>query len=200
MFSSGYQMSDLTDMVEYSPEVRPVLLPRKYSMKKQIDSPHDQGLLGICVSVCVSDICKYVYRGKKGIEWKNELSYFYDRREDKGLDGMSPREALDIAIKDGFIKSYAKVGSLLVIQHCILSNGPVILCLPVWGSYKDQFWQKSYGDELEGYHAVTLIGYDKDKGTLTLRNSWGLSYGFSGYSTFPVEDLKYTTEAWTVFA
>lgn len=196
MFYSGYQQSDLRGVSEFKVENN-LTLPESFSIQNQINSPHDQGSLGICVSVCVSDICRYLYRGQ-GKEWNHPLSYFYDKRQDTSLDGMTPREALEIAVSDGFIKSFARVGNAAAIEHSILANGPVMIGLPVWGSFRDEFWTQLYGDSLEGYHAVTLVGYGKK--SFVLRNSWGLEFGYSGYVDFPKEDLVEATEAWTVFS
>lgn len=198
MFYSGYVQSDLFDVPTYNSNSQPVELPSEFSMVDQMDSPHDQGNLGICASVCVSDICKYLFRGQNK-SWGYGLKYFYDCRENKSIDGMTPREALQIAEEDGFIRSYALLRNILDIKHSIVANGPVLIGVPVWGSFKDEFWNSDDpSDRVEGYHAVTLVGYTED--SFILRNSWGLTYGISGYVEFPVEDISNVIEAWTVFS
>ena len=40
-------------------------------------------------------------------------------------------------------------------------------------------------DHLEGGHAIMAVGYDDDQQRLLIRNSWGTSWGDSGYGTLP---------------
>ncbi len=189
----GYIESDLRGVSEY---VAPkTTLPSKYDMKNQMDSPCDQGNRGICVSVCVSNMCDYLFRGQ-GKRWQNGLDYFYNKRQYKNIDGMSPRDAFEIAQKDNFIKSFAKVGNIDSVKHAILANGPVLIALPVYNTARDNFWEKYHGEDCTGGHAVTLVGFD-NKG-FALRNSWGVTYGDNGYGFFPFDNLKDVLEAWTI--
>lgn len=198
MFSSGFIESDLTGVQVFGAEnLEAVKLPSTFSMVKQLDSPHDQGNLGICVSVCVTDMCKYLCRGT-GKSWVRELSYFYNCRKDQKQDGMSPREALGIALKDGLVKSYAFLRTAVAVRYSILANGPVMICLPVYNSSVTDFWNSKGRTSVEGYHAVTLVGF-QDSG-FTLRNSWGTSYGREGYSVFPYSAFSQVREAWTIFS
>ena len=198
MFNSGFLESDLTNIsyIESSREQK-VEFPDKYSIVEQLDTPHDQGYRGICVSVCVTDICKHIYQGQ-GKVWDQDLDFFYNGRSDKSLDGMSPREALEIACNQGFIKSFAFPKNVLDVQKCIFANGPVMVGLPVYSTERPDFWNDYYGTlDLLGYHAVTLVGYDTSG--FTLRNSWGTGYGHKGYSVLHYTAFGRITEAWTVF-
>ena len=197
MFNSGFVESDLTGISTFNPLVTPVGQPRQYSIQNQIEKPHDQGNRGICVSVCVTDMCKYLYKGLNK-PWVRSLDYFYNSRKDTSVDGMSPREAFDRALNDRCIKSFAFLRNVLAIKHCILANGPVMLCMPVYNSLRTNFWDYEVGDSLEGHHAVTVVGYNVEG--FILRNSWGLSYGNKGYSVFPYTALGKVKEAWTVFS
>ena len=66
--------------------------------------------------------------------------------------------------------------------------------MPVY-NYGETFWKAEFGDESQGGHAVTIVGYDK-KG-LILRNSWGYSWGDGGYGFFPYKDWGIQWEIWT---
>lgn len=49
-----------------------------------------------------------------------------------------------------------------------------------------------------GGHCVTLVGYDDEKSSFILRNSWGTSWANDGYILFPYDDfVKYCFECWT---
>lgn len=198
MFNSGYLQSDLDGTLELPvPKQIEGKIPREYSIVDQIDSPHDQGYNNICVSVCVNDMCKYLCRGT-GKPWTRTLGYFFNSRKDRSIDGMTPREALEIALRDKSIKSYARLTSYLSICYAILINGPVLIGLPVYDLDREDFWNKQGKQSVFGYHAVTLVGYNTDY--FTLRNSWGMSYGLDGYGIFPISDLNSITESWTIFS
>jgi C1A family cysteine protease len=76
-------------------------------------------------------------------------------------------------------------------------NGPCFGALPVYNFY-NAFWQKDYGDELEGLHAVSIVGYTKD--SFIIRNSWGKSYGKDGYYELKNEDINNFIELWTIIS
>ena len=41
-------------------------------------------------------------------------------------------------------------------------------------------------------HAITLVGYDDSRGTWTIRNSWGASWGNGGYANIPYSGHPYS--------
>jgi GNAT superfamily N-acetyltransferase len=52
-------------------------------------------------------------------------------------------------------------------------------------------------DKIIGSHCVLLVGYDDDKGTFTIRNSWGTSWGDKGYGYLPYEFIeRFFVECW----
>jgi hypothetical protein len=66
---------------------------------------------------------------------------------------------------------------------------PIYVVIPVYDdfiNYKSgvYYHKPVEGEEPLGYHGVALIGYDnnKDGGAFELRNSWGASFGESGYA------------------
>jgi hypothetical protein len=194
MFNTGFIASNLEGVQEL-PVPAGIHLPPSYNMAGQLpDKPWDQGDSNICVSVCVTDMCKYVFQ-EKGRKYVREVGYFFNSRKDRTQKGMSPREALDKAMSDNLIKSYAFLRSIDSIKYSILSNGPVLIVLPVYSTVATDFWQPE--GELQGYHAVTLVGYGTT--CFTLRNSWGSSYGSGGYAVFSNIDIGQIKEAWTVF-
>lgn len=74
-------------------------------------------------------------------------------------------------------------------------NGPCFGALPVYNSGLNEFWKQEYG-QLEGYHAVSIVGYDEEG--LILRNSWGKSYGKNGYWKISYLDSRFFLELWTI--
>lgn len=174
-------------------------LPEVFSLENQLSPPIDQGNRGICVSTCMNDMVRYIYAGRPKETYNKSVDFYYDRRSDKKQDGMTPRNACEIAAYNGFISSYALVKSALAIKMALIANGPVMICLPVYNTEMSDFWRKPQGKNAIGYHAVTFVGYDDKLGEFKLRNSWGIQWGLGGYTVFPYTEQNYIREAWTIF-
>ena len=197
MFNSGYIRSITFGVPSLEPQVTSTL-PKTLDLRKQIGSVIDQGSRGICVSACVTDMLKYIYAGTSQ-KYRKHVDFFYNHRGDKKIDGMSPRNAFEIAQANSLVLSYAILRSVLAIKVALLANGPVLIALPVYSSNSD-FWRKEEPNKKpEGYHAVTLVGFDEYEEEFLLRNSWGTSWGINGYSYFPYKEQNTILEAWTVF-
>ena len=150
-------------------------LPEEYELK---DLPEivDQGSSPICMSAVLSDQVNWKLNyikeyGKLGI------SDIYDLSK-KRIDGLNPKEAYQLLLsKTKYpFKRYAIVGSEIAAKNAILSNGILMIALPVGG------------------HAVSLVGWNNDG--FILRNSWGTSYGNLGYYNFPYSDFDKIIESW----
>lgn len=186
MFQSNMDgIQDAKELVKVS------YLPETYDLSGQTRPMIDQGNRGICVSVALGDI----------LTWKSKqankpvtihVDYFYNKRVDKKLDGMTPREAVEIATKDFGTRVYAKIQDIETLKKSIISNGPCMICLPVH-SMDNQFWK---GNQNFGGHAIVAVGWTKTG--ILIKNSWGWSYGNNGYFELPNEDFKYLYEAWTI--
>lgn len=163
-------------------------VPDSYDMSKQTRSIVDQGNRGICVSVALTDVLQYSALQKHKTS-NLPLDYFYNYRKDKNVDGMSVREAVNIASPD----TYAKIQDPDTLKSAVIANGPVIMCLPVKSS-DNSFWR---GNSVIGGHAVVITGWNSDG--FIFKNSWGTSYGSSGFGLIPYSDWKYILELWTIF-
>lgn len=197
MFNSGYVRSITFGIPSFEP-VKVSTLPESFDLRKQLSSPIDQGTRGICVSACVTDMLKYIYAGTSK-KYRKHVDFFYNHRSDKRVDGMSPRNAFEIAQANSLVLSYAIVKSLLAIKVALVANGPVLIALPVY-QFDSDFWRKrNPGDKPQGYHATTLVGFDDKEGDFILRNSWGVTWGLNGYTYFPYTEQGMIMEAWTAF-
>ncbi len=100
------------------------------------------------------------------------------------------------------------------IKLCINSYMPVVFGTLVWESI---FYVNTQGDipmppdkdsRPTGAHALTIVGYDDNrgclgtdrKGALLLRNSWGKEWGDKGYGWLPYDYLyrNYACDFWTL--
>lgn len=194
MYSLGFVKSITFGVPSFEPTSGTI--PEKYSVEEEIDSPIDQGNRGICVSVCATDMVKYKYK-TNNLKYKKHNDFFYNHRSDKSIDGMSPRNAFEIAQAYSLISSYATLKSFLAAKVAIVANGPILIALPVY-TYNSDFWRKTTGNPI-GYHAVTLVAYDDVEGEFSLRNSWGTNWGLGGYTAFPYSEFGSVLEAWTIF-
>lgn len=196
MYGLGFVKSITFGLPSFNPIVG--TLPETYSLKEELDAPIDQGDRGICVSVCATDMIKYKYKllGQSG-KYKRHVDFYYNHRSDKNQDGMSPRNAFDVALAYGIISSYSTIKNISATKVAMTANGPVLIALPVY-SYDSDFWRKTTKGPI-GYHAVTLVGYDDKENEFYLRNSWGTNWGLGGYTAFPYNEFSSVLEAWTVF-
>lgn len=82
----------------------------------------------------------------------------------------------------------------------VLQNGPITLYLVVYTdlySYQSGVYEYTYG-ELEGGHAVLLVGYDKGGNYWICKNSWGADWGENGY--FKIRMGQCSSGTWMVAA
>lgn len=176
-------------------------LPTRYDLIKRLDGVRDQGSVPKCVSVVLTDMIRYQMQlSTKYPNFHFADSYFFDRRSDRTKSGMTPKDAFNQLVEHGVSLGilsfrsnyYAKVGSIEVAKRAIISNGPIMICLPV-KSQSNDFW---LGNQVTGGHAVSLVGYDQLG--FMIRNSWGATYGNGGYWTLPYNDFYKAYECWTL--
>jgi hypothetical protein len=73
-----------------------------------------------------------------------------------------------------------------------LNKVPVVGAMPIYTSffnYVEGVYEHLPGDQLEGYHAIGVIGYDPDLDAYMCRNSWGTGWGMFGYFWIKPEEL-----------
>ena len=205
MFNSGFIPSmDGTEDIYDNAVDEAVYLPSEFSYMKNITGVLNQGTKPICVPCALSAYFEYRLSLKTGEinDSKFKLLDIYNSRAEK-TDGMQIKEAIEYVIntgaqyESGVIKAnkYYAVKSILALKHAIVTNGPCIIGLPVYNTNASEFWEPAYGSLL-GYHAVAVVGYDKDG--FIIRNSWGSGFGRKGYVHIKNEDINRATEIWTI--
>lgn len=189
MRTYGMYASDMSDVEEAKNRI--LNLPYSYELPDQ-DKIIDQGDRGICVSVSMKEAIEFhgLMRSKK---LNIPMDYFYNKRQNKKLDGMTVKEAMEQARKDKYIERYAKIQDPDTLKSSILTQGPCIICLNVKDSTREEFWK---GAAQEGGHALVAIGWDKNG--FILKNSWGYGYGIEGLGTLSYKDWNYIRELWTI--
>jgi C1A family cysteine protease len=105
----------------------------------------------------------------------------------------------DLAYQDAAdrkFKNYYRVLTLNAALNAIANEFPVIFGFTVYTSFLSDAVARTgimsmpkRGDREEGGHAVLAVGYDKKKGHVICRNSWGKEWGDKGYFYMPLDYL-----------
>ena len=143
----------------------------------------NQGSEPICVPCSVSAWLNWRENLETGSRRDNKIDYheIYKIRTNDG-EGMTYKEALHYLRHHGVksdvgnlkIGEYAMVRNYDSLRAAIVMNGPCLGALPVYGD-RPAFWDKLPRDGFYGYHAISIVGYDK-RGFI-IRNSWGTGLG-----------------------
>lgn len=199
----GLELSTLTGKEPvYSAQIQQRTL-QKYSFEKYIKTVKDQGQTPMCVPFSISQIVEWYWRTSGMKNPQMDKSGFYAQRAIKNSNGMSFKEALELMMNKGYvldkiyterIYGYCRIPSKLLMQDYLVAYAPFLLGVPVYDSTTTEFWKPS--GTMEGYHAVVAVGFD-DEG-LRILNSWGTSYGDSGFANFSWKDLDLVKEAWGI--
>jgi C1A family cysteine protease len=97
---------------------------------------------------------------------------------------------------------YWRISDIQAMKETLVANGPFVMSVEVYPS----FFHHDHGiipmpgpdEELEGGHAVCIVGYDDDKQLLKFKNSWGKIWGDWGYGYFTYDYVKqYMWDAWS---
>lgn len=197
----GFVQSNLDGTEQKLQLDRNIKIPEEYSYMKNLPKVLDQGGEPICVPCSISSYINQRINIRNGAFQDNEVD-IKTVFDEYGTDqGMTFKDALHYLRHNGIktnkgnfkISRYAMVGSIPILKQAIVMNGPCIGGLPVKDSNRDDFWN-GYG--FEGGHAISIIGYDKDG--FIIRNSWGNTYGYDGYSHLRYEDFNKFYEIWTL--
>lgn len=163
--------------------------------REPVTAVQDQGSEGSCVSQSLWEL--YNFKNKfnsKTDQFTSDPAWIFHQRKDKSLNGMTPREALEIMKSNGMISSYARITNILALKKAILANGGALIAM-IAKSNDNDFWN---GSSVLGGHAVAAIGFDNDN--IYFKNSWGYSYGDSGMYRLPIDQFNAVTEAWTIIS
>lgn len=181
-----------------------VQLPSTYSYRDFLSKILDQGAAQICVPCSISAYLNWKENIKNGSKRDNKIDLFqiYDIRTNQG-DGMSFKDAFRFLRHTGVnskvgnlkINEYARLNSISALKSALVMNGPCVGALAVY-STKPKFWEQHEGEELIGYHAISIVGYDEEG--FIIRNSWGTGFGDKGYTKLNYNEFDNLFELWTI--
>jgi hypothetical protein len=179
-------------------------IPKKYSYRNVLPQVLNQGKLSICVPCSLSAYLNWKANLNLSTDDDNSIDLFeiYNSRTNKG-SGMTYKDAfrflrhtgVDSAIGKLKIGTYGKVETEKDLKFALIANGPCFGALPVYND-SCEFWIKKKDEKLDGYHAISIIGYNEDG--FIIRNSWGKSFCDEGNTIIKYSDFKLLLEIWTV--
>lgn len=179
-------------------------IPEEYSFKEFMPSVLNQGAESICVPCSLSAYLNWRENLKDGSKKDNMIDYheIYGTKTNAG-EGMTFKEAFHYLRHHGVnskagnitINEYALVKNPIALKLALIMNGPCVGALPVF-SERPEFWKKRSRDGFFGYHAISIVGFNKEG--FIIRNSWGTSFGHGGYTVLKYEDFTSFIELWTI--
>lgn len=108
------------------------------------------------------------------------------------------------------IRSYYRLNSLEEMKHTLSSGFPFVFGFAVYESFESEKVRKTGlvalpdpEERLLGGHAVMAVGYNDSKKLITIRNSYGKSWGDEGYLYLPYQYISnphLAADFWTVRA
>lgn len=153
----------------------------------------NQGADGSCVSQCLYEMVRYDREKWNHDTCPIDREWVYNRRQNKTVEGMTPREGMEILRRNGIVSLYARIPSVMAMKSALVSCGPILIALPVYNT-TNQFWIGD--DRLVGYHAVTVTAFNENE--FTFKNTWGLEWGSYGYGYLPISDCNKIIESWVI--
>jgi C1A family cysteine protease len=131
--------------------------------------------------------------------WKYDMRYYKVRPSDECyVDALNHQ-----------ILSYYRLIGLYDIKVCLSEGYPVSFGFSVYKSFMESDVERTgiapmplgkFKDSLLGGHAVLAVGYDDNKKSLIVRNSWGKEWGLNGYFYLPYGyvDEGLADDFWTI--
>jgi formylglycine-generating enzyme required for sulfatase activity/C1A family cysteine protease len=98
--------------------------------------------------------------------------------------------------------SWGEAAIISEIKNAIYENGPLVSVLYIYEDfffYRSGVYSYAWGKQ-KGGHAVVITGWDDATSSFTVKNSWGTSWGESGYFRIAYSELAGRTQfgTWTI--
>lgn len=105
--------------------------------------------------------------------------------------------------------SYMRVNrDLNAFMQCLADGFPIVIGFTVYTSFMSDTVAKTgilpmpqRGEQVEGGHAVLIVGYDSRTRRFLVRNSWGPDWGLKGYFWMPfayITNPNLSDDFWTI--
>ena len=190
--------------------------PKEFTLQNKLLPIRNQLNTSMCAAF--SGACVKEYHELKDCNVKEYFSpeYIYNLRSDKNIDGMYLRDLMKIMQKKGTprerfwrfrssrpgnidqvnsdaqlfkIQNYAKAKTVNEVKTALMKAGPCIIAVPVYNTYRHDIWRKAKKENMIGGHAMVIVGWT-NQDNFIIRNSWGESWGFNGYTYMSFKDFE----------
>ncbi len=104
--------------------------------------------------------------------------------------------------------SYTRINNNNIdeLKTCLAAGFPWVFGFTVYSSFMNVdatgiVPMPSFGEDIEGGHAIVGVGYDDNTGYFKIRNSWGSAWGDHGYAYMPYEYITnpdLASDFWTI--
>lgn len=156
---------------------------------------HDSGthIRSAIKSIKSDGICReklWPYDIKKVFDLPNTLAY-KEAEKHKILTSYSINHLSIFAMKQCLANGYPFVFGISVYESMMTSDVTHTGLIPM----------PQKGENLLGGHALCCVGYDDDKNSFLVRNSWGTGWGIKGYCYIPYNYLTnpgLCADSWTL--
>jgi len=188
-FASVVGVKEYEDRKEYKKTIE--LSPRYlYSQCKQIDDIPDEE--GTYPRVAMKVLLKY------GVCPESFWPYRPYQTNDH-------KPGADKNAKTYRIQAYARLKSVTEMKRSLVINGPFLAGVEVYDCWFTPKAQKTGlilmpkpDDELQGGHAICVVGYDDSRKLFKFKNSWSKKWADKGYGYLPYDYItKYCQDAWS---
>lgn len=103
------------------------------------------------------------------------------------------------------VKAYARLKTILEMKRSLVINGPFLAGVDVYDSWFNKKVDKTglipmpkKKDQYQGGHAICIAGYDDVKKLFKFKNSWGPSWGDTGFGYLSYDYMRqYCVDAWS---
>jgi C1A family cysteine protease len=109
-------------------------------------------------------------------------------------NNMRLTEAMYEDAKRNTIARFARVTSFDALKLALMEHGPVMIGVPVYSNWKNNGIIPMPDGQLEGGHALTLIGWEPSG--WVVRNSWSEMWGQKGNGLLPLNYPDILSDAW----
>jgi C1A family cysteine protease len=119
-----------------------------------------------------------------------------------------PKEAYESAKHHKCVEYKRVAQTLPQLKQCLIEGFPFVFGMMVYESFESHDVSTTGivpmpqpNESLLGGHAVLCVGFDDDKKTFIVRNSWGEKWGDKGYFYLPYEFMSnndLVSDLWTV--
>lgn len=108
--------------------------------------------------------------------------------------------------KKDCINDYFSLDNIQDIKQALASSFPVVFGMTVFESFENQTVatngivpMPTASEQTIGGHCMLIVGYDDKSSCFIVRNSWGKTWGLSGYCLIPYDYItQYASDFWCI--